>query len=81
MRESTLGREAGHAKEEGEARVVTLLRLRPQMKIMLMSGYEVSGLVETGWPFIAKPFSIQDLAQRVADALSDDRPPPPPRGR
>jgi hypothetical protein len=50
------------------------------MKIMLMSGYDVSGLVETGWPFIAKPFSIQDLAQRVADALSDDRPPPPPRG-
>src|SRR5712692_31562 len=50
---------------------------------MLMSGYEVSGLVETGWPFIAKPFGIQDLAQRVADTLREDRPPPPPpqRGR
>ncbi len=60
-----------------------VLALRPTMKVMLMSGYEVSGLVETGWPFIAKPFGIHDLAQRVADTLREDRPPPPPpqRGR
>ena len=58
-----------------------ILSLRPKMKVMLMSGYEVSGLVETGWPFIAKPFGIQDLAQRVADTLREDRPPPPPLQR
>jgi CheY-like chemotaxis protein len=55
-----------------------ILSLRPKMKVLFMSGYEVSGLVETGWPFIAKPFGIQDLAQRVADTLREDRPPPPP---
>jgi CheY-like chemotaxis protein len=60
-----------------------ILPLRPKMKVMLMSGYEVSGLVETGWPFIAKPFGIQDLAQRVADTLRENhpQPPPPQRGR
>ena len=53
-----------------------MLSLRPQMKVMLMSGYEVSGLAETGWPFIAKPFGIQELTQKIADTLRDDRPPP-----
>ncbi len=53
-----------------------MLSLRPQMKVMLMSGYEVSGLAETGWPFIAKPFGIQELTQKIAETLRDDRPPP-----
>jgi CheY-like chemotaxis protein len=55
-----------------------MLLLRPQMKVMLMSGYELSGLVETGWPFIAKPFGIQELTQKIADTLREDRPPPSP---
>ncbi len=58
-----------------------MLSLRPQMKVMLMSGYEVSGLAETGWPFIAKPFGIQELTQRIADTLRDDPPPPSPPQR
>lgn len=53
-----------------------MLSLRPQMKVMLMSGYEVSGLADTGWPFVAKPFGIQELTQKIADALREDRPPP-----
>src|SRR6266852_5131802 len=58
-----------------------VLSLRPKMKVMLMSGYEVSGLAETGWPFIAKPFGIEELLQKVADTLRDDRPPPSPPHR
>jgi CheY-like chemotaxis protein len=46
-----------------------MLMLRPTMKVILMSGYEVSGLATTGWPFLAKPFGIKDLTQKVADAL------------
>jgi len=46
-----------------------LLVIRPNMKVLLMSGYEVSGLKETGWPFIAKPFNITALAQKVADLV------------
>jgi DNA-binding response OmpR family regulator len=53
-----------------------MLSLRPQMKVMLMSGYELSGLAKTGWPFIAKPFGIQELTQKIADTLREDRPPP-----
>jgi CheY-like chemotaxis protein len=58
-----------------------MLSLRPQMKVMLMSGYEVSGLAETGWPFIAKPFGIQELTQRIADTLREGPPPPSPPQR
>jgi len=58
-----------------------MLSLRPQMKVMLMSGYEVSGLAETGWPFIVKPFGIQELAQRIADTLREGPPPPSPPQR
>jgi CheY-like chemotaxis protein len=46
-----------------------LLVIRPNVKVLLMSGYEVSGLKETGWPFIAKPFNITALAQKVADLV------------
>jgi len=46
-----------------------LLVIRPNMKVLLMSGYEVSGLTETGWPFIAKPFNVTALAQKVADLV------------
>jgi two-component system, cell cycle sensor histidine kinase and response regulator CckA len=52
-----------------------MLSLRPQMKVMLMSGYEVSGVADTGWPFIAKPFGMQELTQKIADTLREGRPP------
>lgn len=46
-----------------------MLETRPDMKILLMSGYEISGLAETGWPFIAKPFGLNQLLERARDAL------------
>jgi CheY-like chemotaxis protein len=55
------------------ARRLRILRLN--MKVILMSGYEVAGLAETGWPFIQKPFGTKALAQQVADTLRGDRPP------
>jgi hypothetical protein len=46
-----------------------------------MSSYEVSGLAETGWSFIEKPFALQTLVQKVATTLKEARPPDgPPRG-
>jgi hypothetical protein len=50
--------------------------LCPSMKILLMSGYGLTGLDETGWPSIAKPFSMEQLAQQVAVTLREKAPPP-----
>jgi CheY-like chemotaxis protein len=50
-----------------------ILSFRPNMKVILMSGYEVAGLAETGWPFIEKPWGIEALAQKVADTLREGR--------
>jgi two-component system, cell cycle sensor histidine kinase and response regulator CckA len=50
--------------------------LCPSMKILLMSGYGLTGLDETGWPSIAKPFSMEQLAQQVAITLREKAPPP-----
>ena len=63
------------------------LELCPKLKILFMSGYEVSGLRETGWPFIGKPFGVTELIDKVADAVSSGRrpsvfaTPPRPAGR
>jgi len=46
------------------------------MKILLMSGYGLSGLEGTGWSFIAKPFSMEQLAQQVAVTLREEASPP-----
>jgi CheY-like chemotaxis protein len=54
--------------------------LRPHMKVMLMSGYEVSGLAETGWSFIEKPFALNTLVQAVATTLKEGSPPDGPSG-
>jgi hypothetical protein len=47
---------------------------------MLMSGYEVSGLAETGWSFIEKPFALKTLVQKVATTLKEGSPPDGPPG-
>jgi CheY-like chemotaxis protein len=55
-----------------------LVALRPDMKVLFMSGYTGSGLARPDWlpesaPLLTKPFSAQLLARRVRDEL--DRPP------
>lgn len=44
----------------------------PRTKVVLMSGYMTSDIAPSGRPFLAKPFAIEVLGQRVREAL--DRP-------
>jgi CheY-like chemotaxis protein len=60
---------------DGRKLAQRLRALRPKLKVLLMSGYELSGLEESGWPLIAKPFSIEELAHAVATMLGEEVPP------
>jgi DNA-binding response OmpR family regulator len=51
-----------------------LRMLRPRLKVVGMSGYGLSDLEETGWPFLVKLFSMDELAQMVAATLRDGGP-------
>jgi DNA-binding NtrC family response regulator len=49
---------------------------RPQMKMVIMSGYPLQdagrSLLERGEvDWIAKPFSVNDLAQKVSDMIAN----------
>jgi DNA-binding NtrC family response regulator len=41
----------------------------PRTKVVLMSGYVTADIAPSGRPFLAKPFAIDALNQRVRDAL------------
>ena len=49
-----------------------VVRQRPGVQVLLMSGYAPPSEAEdpTGFRFIAKPFSAEALARHVHDALS-----------
>jgi len=49
-----------------------LKTLSPQTKVLLMSGYAVSGVA--GHPLIAKPFTGDQLAERVRELLTRPSP-------
>jgi two-component system cell cycle sensor histidine kinase/response regulator CckA len=53
--------------------------LRPRLKIVCMSGYGFSDLEETGWPFLVKPFGMDELAKMVASTLREGAPASSPR--
>jgi DNA-binding NtrC family response regulator len=51
--------------------------VRPGTKVLFMSGYTSNviahhGVLEEGIRFIQKPFSMEDLAQKVRDAIAKD---------
>jgi CheY-like chemotaxis protein len=51
-----------------------LAPLRPELKLVYMSGYTGDavvhrGLLKNGQPFLAKPFTPEDLALKVRSAL------------
>ena len=52
-----------------------IVALRPTTKVLLMSGFEVSGLRETGWPLVAKPFGVTELIERVEECTTSKRRP------
>jgi CheY-like chemotaxis protein len=59
----------------GRDLVLKLLSLDPQLKCLLMSGYTAAafthnGLLDGGFYFIQKPFSLPVLATKVREALS-----------
>lgn len=47
-----------------------VLELRPNTKVLLMSGYEMAGLRDTGWPIILKPFGVTELAEKIEECTT-----------
>jgi DNA-binding NtrC family response regulator len=43
--------------------------INPTTKVLLMSGYQTSDIASSGRPFMAKPFSIDVLVERVRQTL------------
>ena len=52
-----------------------VVALCPKAKVLLMSGFEMSGLRETGWPFLAKPFGVTELVERIEECTTSKRRP------
>ena len=50
-----------------------VLDLRPKVKVLLMSGFEMSSLRDTGWPVIAKPFGITELIEKIEECTTGKR--------
>jgi len=53
--------------------------ISPTTKVLLMSGYQTSDIAPSGRPFMAKPFSIDSLVERVRQTL--ERPSVRPGGQ
>jgi CheY-like chemotaxis protein len=47
-----------------------VLDLRPKVKVLLMSGFEMSSLRDTGWPVIAKPFGTTELIEKIEECTT-----------
>jgi len=50
-----------------------VLDLRPKVKVLLMSGFEMSSLRDTGWPVIAKPFGTTELIEKIEECTTGKR--------
>ncbi len=48
--------------------------IRPQMKVLFMSAYTVSEVAASGQSFIAKPFTLDSLAEKVRHVLGQRSP-------
>jgi DNA-binding NtrC family response regulator len=61
-------------KVSGRALMEQMRQLRPELRVLYMSGYTDNviaqhGVLEPGTPFIQKPFTPQALAQKVRAVL------------
>ena len=52
-----------------------ILELRPKMKVLLMSGYEISAVKKGRLPFIAKPFGVTELVEKIEECTTTKRRP------
>ena len=52
-----------------------MVTLRPTLKVLLMSGFEIAAVRDTGWPFIGKPFGVTELIERVEECTTSKRRP------
>jgi two-component system, cell cycle sensor histidine kinase and response regulator CckA len=50
-----------------------LATLRPEVKVLYMSGYADDGAAEAGAAFLQKPFMPDDLARKVRETLAEPR--------
>jgi two-component system cell cycle sensor histidine kinase/response regulator CckA len=63
----------------GPALAKRLLQVRPDLKVIFVSGYadEAIGdrrMLENGASFLQKPFTLEDLLLKVREVLADRRP-------
>src|SRR5712691_2067085 len=56
---------------DGRVLAQPIRAVRPNIQVVLMSAYDVSGVAATGWPFIAKPFGIEGLKHKIANTLRE----------
>ena len=47
-----------------------VLELRPNTKVLFMSGFEIASLRDTGWPVLAKPFGITELVEKIEECFT-----------
>jgi CheY-like chemotaxis protein len=52
-----------------------VLELRPKVKVLLMSGFEMPSLRDTGWPVLVKPFGIAELIEKIEECATAKRRP------
>ena len=51
-----------------------LSHARPEMTVVLMSGYAPEALtMEPAWHFIQKPFALPEIRERIGSILIDNR--------
>ncbi|WP_433975727.1 ATP-binding protein [Tunturiibacter lichenicola] len=62
-------------KMDGRDLVEQVLKIRPEIKVLLMSGYTTDAMavsgVKEGVPFLQKPFTQQELAGKVREVLNN----------
>jgi DNA-binding NtrC family response regulator len=60
-------------KMTGIEMAAQLSQARPEMKVVLMSGYDSVALkMEPDWHFIQKPFSVSEIQERIGNILSEN---------
>jgi CheY-like chemotaxis protein len=55
---------------DGRELAQRVLEIRPAMKVLLMSGFEMSSLRNTGWPILVKPFGVTELVEKIEECTT-----------